>query len=257
MRRSPPRLPRPGLAACGGDRRAPSGPRPPPPPRPPRRRSRRGSRSGVAPPRSPGPPGSRPRSPTDAAAGDVPVRALVPRGPPSTAAGTPRRRRATRSWWRTSSGAAIPSAPPRPPGLAPLRHASVAALFAVDHPAEAGVLSIQVVADVTGDGSPDALVKELTGGSGACGTWRVIDLARAADLGEGRLCDAQVAPSTDPGGADPDRGGLQARRLALLPQRYPHDRPVLRRRRPVDRGLAEGHPAERTEARGARRTDPP
>jgi len=64
-----------------------------------------------------------------------------------------------------------------------------------------GVLEIHVViGDATGDGSPDALTFEDTGGSGACGTWRVLDLMANAGVFERTTCDTVVEPSTDPVG---------------------------------------------------------
>lgn len=162
-----------------------------------------GSPSGVAP--TPSLPAGVPTAfPSDAAAGDVPVRALVPKG--ATVDGT---------WYATlPTGDAIVvayeqrSADPfyAPRGLLVWRRFDTPPYwrptFGLDVPSEAGVLSVDaVVADVTGDGSPDALVQELTGGSGACGTWRVIDLAEGTQVWEkGDLCDAQVVPSTDPVG---------------------------------------------------------
>ncbi len=75
----------------------------------------------------------------------------------------------------------------------------------VAFPARAGVLGLDgTLADVSGDGSDDALVFALTGGSGACGSWSVFDLT--ADEGAGRrifsrdLCDARIDPSQHPVG---------------------------------------------------------
>jgi hypothetical protein len=163
----------------------------------------------VAPPSTPVPtPSLPPGVPTsyekDVAAGDVPLEALVPSG--ATVDG---------SWYATlPAGDAIVVAyeetsgdPFRAPrGLVVWRHFDTSpswrATFGLAHPADEGVLSIDaIVADVTGDGSPDALVMESTGGSGACGTWRVLDLAEGTQVWEkGDLCDAQVAPSTTPVG---------------------------------------------------------
>jgi hypothetical protein len=68
-------------------------------------------------------------------------------------------------------------------------------------PASAGVLSITAqIADVTGDGAPDALVNEATGGSGTCATWRVIDLAAGAWVFGRALCDGTIQPNLDPVG---------------------------------------------------------
>jgi hypothetical protein len=67
----------------------------------------------------------------------------------------------------------------------------------------AGVLGIQVeTADVTGDGEPDAISFENIGGSGVCGTWRVLALSAVADAQtyERDLCDATVTASAKPVG---------------------------------------------------------
>jgi hypothetical protein len=141
---------------------------------------------------------------SDAAAGDVPLEALIPEG--ADAEG---------SWYATLPGGdaivvayAEPSNDPfrAPRGLVVWRRFDAAPywrpVFGLSHPADEGVLAIDaVVADVTGDGSSDALVQESTGGSGACGNWRVIDLAEGTQVWEmADLCDAQVVPSTQPVG---------------------------------------------------------
>lgn len=65
----------------------------------------------------------------------------------------------------------------------------------------AGVLGVSALtADVTGDGAEDALVLEHTGGTGACGTYRVIDVEDAESIFERAVCDARIAPSTAPVG---------------------------------------------------------
>lgn len=64
-----------------------------------------------------------------------------------------------------------------------------------DEPAE-GVLGISLdVADVTGDGLEDALTFEQTGGTGACGRWRVIaPFHGGATLAMKRqTCDAEIS----------------------------------------------------------------
>jgi hypothetical protein len=142
--------------------------------------------------------------PGDVASGDVPLEALIPKGA-----------RAEGSWYASlPSGDAIVVAyadrsddPFRAArGLVVWRRLDAdppwRAVFGLSHPADEGVLGIDaIVADVTGDGSPDALVEESTGGSGACGNWRVIDLAEAAQVWERpELCDAQVVPSAVPVG---------------------------------------------------------
>jgi hypothetical protein len=64
-----------------------------------------------------------------------------------------------------------------------------------DAPAR-GVLGISLaVADLTGDGLDDALTFEQTGGSGACGTWRVIAPVHGGAVAALRrtTCDAGIA----------------------------------------------------------------
>jgi hypothetical protein len=56
------------------------------------------------------------------------------------------------------------------------------------------------IADVTGDGSDDAVILAETGGSGACGTTTVVDLATAAQAYRSEGCDRTVDPSVDPVG---------------------------------------------------------
>lgn len=68
-------------------------------------------------------------------------------------------------------------------------------------PPERGVLGIRaLIGDATGDGSPDALTFEDTGGSGACGTWRVLDLAANVQVFARTTCDTTIDLSTDPVG---------------------------------------------------------
>ncbi len=56
------------------------------------------------------------------------------------------------------------------------------------------------IADVTGDGSDDAVILAETGGSGSCGTTSVVDLATAAAVYRSDGCDRTVDPSVDPVG---------------------------------------------------------
>lgn len=74
-------------------------------------------------------------------------------------------------------------------------------VFGISDGAEAGVVEVQAtIGDVTADGSPDALTFEGTGGSGACGTWRVLDLAANAQVFKKNACDTTIDLSTDPVG---------------------------------------------------------
>jgi hypothetical protein len=63
------------------------------------------------------------------------------------------------------------------------------------HDPEDGIQEIQITTgDLSGDGSDDALVFEGIGGSGACGRWSVIDLARGKETYRRDLCDARIVP---------------------------------------------------------------
>ena len=75
------------------------------------------------------------------------------------------------------------------------------AVYGVTDPPGAGVLDIHaLIGDATGDGSPDAVTFEDTGGSGGCGTWRVLDLAANADVFTRETCDTTIDLSPDPVG---------------------------------------------------------
>jgi hypothetical protein len=74
-------------------------------------------------------------------------------------------------------------------------------VFGISAAPDAGVVQIRAtIGDATGDGSPDALTFEDTGGSGACGVWRVLDLASNAQVFERRTCDTTIDLSPDPVG---------------------------------------------------------
>jgi hypothetical protein len=74
-------------------------------------------------------------------------------------------------------------------------------VFGLRDPAERGVLAIRaLMGDATADGSPDALTFEDTGGSGACGTWRVLDLAANVQVFKRKTCDTTIDLSADPVG---------------------------------------------------------
>jgi hypothetical protein len=73
------------------------------------------------------------------------------------------------------------------------------ATFGLAHGKREGVLAIAVDAtDLTDDGSDDALIREETGGTGACATYRVVDLAAGAPIWQRSVCDAQIQPNPDP-----------------------------------------------------------
>jgi hypothetical protein len=56
------------------------------------------------------------------------------------------------------------------------------------------------LADVSGDGSADALVLASMGGSGGCGTTFAVDLVAAAQIYRSQGCDRTIEPSSDPVG---------------------------------------------------------
>lgn len=63
------------------------------------------------------------------------------------------------------------------------------------HDPEDGIQEIQITTgDLTGDGSDDALIFEGVGGSGACGRWSVVDLARVQETYRMDLCDGRIEP---------------------------------------------------------------
>jgi len=63
------------------------------------------------------------------------------------------------------------------------------------HEAEEGIQEIQMsTTDLTGDDSDDALVFEGIGGSGGCGRWLVVDLARRKETYRRDLCDGRIDP---------------------------------------------------------------
>lgn len=73
------------------------------------------------------------------------------------------------------------------------------AVYGLAHGKRDGVLAISAdTTDLTGDASADALIREETGGTGACATYRVIDLAAGAPLWKRSVCDAEIQPNPDP-----------------------------------------------------------
>lgn len=70
------------------------------------------------------------------------------------------------------------------------------------HDADEGIQEVAIsTTDLTGDRSDDALVFEGIGGSGGCGTWFVIDLAREKETYRRELCDGRIdaRPPGSPG----------------------------------------------------------
>lgn len=85
------------------------------------------------------------------------------------------------------------------------------AVYGVSDAADAGVLDIHaLIGDATGDGSPDAITFEDTGGSGGCGTWRVLDIAANTDVLTKETCDTTIDLSPDP-------VGLEVRQAVFAP----------------------------------------
>jgi hypothetical protein len=73
------------------------------------------------------------------------------------------------------------------------------AAYGLAHGRRDGVLAISAdITDLTDDGSSDALIREETGGSGMCATYRVIDLAAGVPVWKRAVCDAEIQPNPDP-----------------------------------------------------------
>src|SRR5687767_14337430 len=73
-------------------------------------------------------------------------------------------------------------------------------VFAFVDPPREGILGIRMEAsDLTGDGHPDVLSFEDRGGTGACGTWRVIAPATgaASEVFRRTTCDTQIRIAGD------------------------------------------------------------
>ena len=93
------------------------------------------------------------------------------------------------------------------------------AVYGVSDPPDAGVLDIHaLIGDATGDGSPDAITFEGTGGSGGCGTWRVLDLMANADVFTKADVRHDDRPLPRPGRPRRPAGDLRAWRRSLLPE---------------------------------------
>jgi hypothetical protein len=74
-------------------------------------------------------------------------------------------------------------------------------VFGLSTAAGAGVVQMETqLGEATGDGSDDALIFEGTGGSGACGTTLVIDLAANLQVFKKTACDTVVGFSPKPVG---------------------------------------------------------
>lgn len=141
--------------------------------------------------------------PEDLAPADLPASALVPGGTEVTGL-----------WFaRTSEGDALVVAWADPRDHALHHEGGVAtwrrlvgdppwrAVYARAHSAKAGVLGVRAtIADVTADGSEDALIVQDTGGSGGCGRYLVVDLLTGSAVWERHLCDARVDASRNPVG---------------------------------------------------------
>ena len=167
---------------------------------------------------------ARPRSTRTSTPSDVPPEALIPPGTSVTDvwyADLARRHavplvafvdteRPTRSGWSTGSWCG---------GGSPVNPSRGEPVFGLLDPPERGVLELHaLIGDATGDGSPDALTFEDTGGSGACGTWRV-----HRPGGERRRVHEEDVRHDDRSLERPARargagGGVRARRRPLLPE---------------------------------------
>jgi hypothetical protein len=138
----------------------------------------------------------------DVPARDLPVGELVPPGDEVTAVARTRR--------GDVEGVVISFATPGPDPFRAARGFVVwrrdpggdppwRALYGVSHRARDGVLAISAEAtDLTGDGAADALIREETGGSGQCATYRVVDLVAGSQIWRRAVCDAEIQPNPDP-----------------------------------------------------------
>lgn len=136
------------------------------------------------------------------AAGDVPIRALVPKD--ATVSG---------SWFAPIGATRTTIVVVYARGSDPLRaeHGLVVwsefpdaprwrAVYGLRDKAGAGVLGIGVsTADATGDRVPDVLSFEATGGSGGCGTYRLLSLADLAEVFVRDVCDTVIEISSPAG----------------------------------------------------------
>jgi hypothetical protein len=148
------------------------------------------------------PPGVPPTYGGDVAAGDVPVRALVPKD--AKVSGT---------WFAPIGATRTTIVVVYARGSDPLRaeHGLVVwsefadaprwrAVYGFSDKARAGVLGIGVTtADATGDGVADVLSFEATGGSGGCGTYRLLSLADLTQVYVRDVCDTVIDISTPAG----------------------------------------------------------
>jgi hypothetical protein len=83
----------------------------------------------------------------------------------------------------------------RDPGVDPAWRA----VYGIAHGKRDGVLALSAdVTDLTGDRSADALIREETGGTGACATYRVVDPIAGAAVWKRAVCDAEIQPNPDP-----------------------------------------------------------
>ena len=151
------------------------------------------------------PPGLPPSFENDVPPGDVPVAALIPIGADVT------------GHWDTSTAAgdaivvawSVPGQDPfrQDRGLAAWRRFQDEGLpwrpvWGMAFPARRDPmlgLSVQV-ADVTGDGSADAIAFAERGGSGGCGITLVVDLVSGTEVFREEGCDRRIDPSADPVG---------------------------------------------------------
>lgn len=150
------------------------------------------------------PPGIPPIFEDDVASANVPAAALVPV-----------KAEVTGTWYGVSSAGEAIVVAWQMPGDDPFRLARGFALWrrfddegppwrpvaGEVAPRDAGVLGITgIVADVTGDGSDDVVLKLDTGGSGACGRFLVLDLATGETIYDEAGCDRSVEPHAGPTG---------------------------------------------------------
>jgi hypothetical protein len=74
-------------------------------------------------------------------------------------------------------------------------------VYGTEYRPKTGVLSVHAtIADVTGDGEPDALVDAVSGVTANCGEYTAVDLAAGRPVFARHVCDATIEPSASPAG---------------------------------------------------------
>ena len=165
---------------------------------------------------------------------DVPSKALIPPGMKLSNRWMTETMPARSSWWRTSSRPAIRSSRPEVSSSGVGTRGRVppwTPVFGIEHAQERGDPRRSKRSSATRPETDpiDLLLQESTGGSGACGNWRVIDLAAATERWVRVTLRWAGRPACRSRRHRAPRGRLRSRRSPLLSERVPNDRPGLSR----------------------------